>query len=236
MQVEIWSDIACPWCAVGSARFAEALAGWEHADTVEVRWRSFELDPSAPATRDGDYATALATKYGVGLDEGRAMIDRMTATAAEAGVELRFDRIRPGNTFDAHRLVHLAHSVGRQHEMKQAFLTAYLTDGEAIGDHEALRRVAVATGLDAAAVDEVLATDRFAEDVRADERLAGQLGITAVPFFVVDRRFGVAGAQTADVLRSVLERARAESAPLTVVGAAAADAAAPGCDGDTCAV
>ena len=234
MKVEIWSDIACPWCAVGSARLTQALDGWEHADEVEILWRSFELDPSAPTVRDGDYATALATKYGVSPAEGQQMIDTMTATGAADGVEMRFDRIRPGNTFDAHRLVHLAADRGLQHEMKAALLRAYLTDGEPIGEHTALRRVAVATGLDAAEVDEVLGSDRYARDVRADESLAQQLGISAVPFFVIDRTYGVAGAQTPDVLRGVLEKARGEATPLQVVGAGSDHA--PGCDGDTCSV
>ena len=233
MKVEIWSDIACPWCAVGSARLTQALDGWEHADEVEIVWRSFELDPTAAAVREGgDYATALATKYGVSRVEGQQMIDTMTATGAEVGVEMRFDRIRPGNTFDAHRLVHLAADRGLQHEMKAAFLRAYLADGEPIGEHQALRRVAVATGLDAAEVDEVLSSDRYARDVRSDEALAQQLGINAVPFFVIDRTYGVAGAQTPDVLRGVLEKARGEANPLQVVGAGPDHA--PGCDGDTC--
>lgn len=218
MQVEIWSDIVCPWCAVGKARFETALASFPHRDAVTLRWRSFELDPSAPRVVEGDYAQRLADKYGTGLPGARQMIEQMTATAAEEGLEFRFDRVRPGNTFDAHRLLHLAADRGLQHDLKARLLAGYLTEGEPIGEHEALQRLAVQAGLDEVEVKEVLAADRYADAVRADERQAYAFGINAVPFFVIDRRVGVPGAQPADVLLGVLEEAWRSSVGLTVVG------------------
>lgn len=228
MLIEIWSDVVCPWCAVGRARFERALADFEHADEVEVRWRSFELDPTAPRVRDEDQAAHLAAKYGRTREQAAEMLDQMTATAAAEGLTFRFDLARAGNTFDAHRLLHLAHEVGAargeaaavQDQLKARLLTGYLSEGAAIGEVDTLRGLAVDAGLPADAVDETLAGDRFAEEVRADEREAQDLAISAVPFFVIDRRYGVAGAQPSEVLLGALRRAWSERSPLTVIGAA----------------
>jgi len=211
LLVEIWSDIACPWCAIGRARFATALDGFAHADEVEVRWRSFELDPTLPATVEGDYVDRLARKYRVPERDAQTMIDRMTSVAAAEGLDFRFDRIRPGNTFDAHRLVHLGASRGRQHEVKSRFLTGYLEEGEPIGDHAALTRLAVQAGLDEVEITEMLTGDRFADAVREDEATAREYGINGVPFFVFDRTFGISGAQDPATIRATLERAWDES-------------------------
>ncbi len=232
MRVEIWSDIACPWCYIGKRRFEAALARFPERDDIEVVWRSFELNPSAPRVVEGDYATRLAAKYGASRPQAEGMIRSMTETAADDGVELRFDRIRPGNTFDGHRLLHLAAAHGFQDALKEQLLRAYLTEGEAIGDPATLRRIAVGVGLDDAEVAAVLASESYADAVRADEAEAMDLGISAVPSFVVDRRFVIPGAQPVDVCLATLEKARAARA-LTVVRPTgpAGDA---GCDGDSC--
>ncbi|MEW6477478.1 MAG: DsbA family oxidoreductase [Actinomycetota bacterium] len=207
MRVEIWSDIVCPWCYVGKRNFETALAGFEHRSDVTVTWRSFELDPSAPAARDGDYATHLAKKYGLGRPQAQNMIDTMTKTGASVGLVLDFDKARPGNTFDAHRLLHLAKDRGLQDTLKERLQRATFTDGEPIGDREALHRLAVEVGLPAADVAAVLDSDAYAAAVRADEQLAMDLGISAVPFFVIDRTFGIPGAQPPDVILRALQRA-----------------------------
>jgi predicted DsbA family dithiol-disulfide isomerase len=217
VNVEIWSDIACPWCAVGKRRFERALAGFEHRDEVTVTFRSFELDPDAPAARESSSAEHLATKYGTSLEQAQAMNQRMTETAAEDGLDFRFDRARGGNTFDAHRLLHLAAAHGRQHELKERLMRAYLGEGELMSDHAALTRLAVEAGLPEDEVRDTLATDRFAADVREDEATAHGLGISAVPFFVIDRRFGLAGAQPPEVIGEGLRRAWEAQAPLSVV-------------------
>ena len=204
MVVEIWSDIACPWCYVGKRRFEAALAGFDHE--VEVVWRSFELDPGAPAERELSGPEHLAEKYGMSVEEARARQAQMAQMAVGDGLELNFERVRAGNTFDAHRLVHLAAAHDRQDAMKERLQRAYLTEGELISDHETLARLGAEVGLPADEVREMLAGDRYTAEVRDDERLAQEIGITAVPTFVVDRRVAVAGAQQPEVLRQLLER------------------------------
>ena len=231
MRVEIWSDVVCPWCYIGKRRFEQALASFPHRNEVEVVWRSFELDPSAPAERVGDYAELLSAKYGVPVARAQEMIDTMTATAAQEGLDFRFDRARPGSTFDAHRLLHLAAERGVQDALKERLLRATFTEGEPIGDVETLVRLAAEVGLDAEEARDVLRGSRFADEVRADEREAQRFGITGVPFFVVDRTYGVSGAQPADALRQVLDKAWQDSRPVQLVPAGAAG---PGCDGDAC--
>ena len=232
MKVEIWSDVVCPWCYVGKRRFEAALPRFEHRDQIEVVWRSFELDPSAPRLSEGDYVERLASKYRVSGAEAQAMIDRMVQAGAADGLELRFDRARPGNTFDAHRLLHLASARGVQDAVKERLLAATFTEGAPIGDVDTLVGLAAEAGLDPDEARAVLAADAYAAEVRADERRAAALGISAVPFFVVDEAYGVSGAQPPDVLLGVLEQVWAESHPLTMV----ATGDAPGCPDDACAV
>lgn len=219
LTVDIWSDIACPWCYVGKRRFEAALATFPHAEQVAIRWRAFELDPSAPRVLDPStsYAERLGHKYRVQAAKAQTMIDQMTATAAVDGLEFRFDRIRPGNTFDAHRLVHLALEHGKQDAMKERLFRAYLTEGLAIGQPEVLAACAHDVGLDAQDVTALLESDRHAAAVREDEGLARELGINAVPFFVLGGRLGVSGAQPAAHLERALQRAWSEldDAPAT---------------------
>jgi predicted DsbA family dithiol-disulfide isomerase len=207
MQVEIWSDIACPWCYVGKRRFEAALAEFEHRDDVTVTWRSFELDPGAPHEQEGDRAEHLARKYGSTVEHARAMQDHMTGEAAREGLDFRFDLARSGNTFDAHRLIHLAAANDLQDAMKERLMRAYLGEGELISDHATLTRLAIEVGLPEDDVRELLATDVYADEVRDDERTASSLGISAVPFLVVDRKMGASGAQPPEVLGELLRRA-----------------------------
>jgi predicted DsbA family dithiol-disulfide isomerase len=217
VNVEIWSDIACPWCFVGKRRFETALAAFEHRDDVSVTWRSFELDPGAPAERPGERAAHLAAKYGLELEQARAMEADMTAVAAAEGLEFRFDIARSGNTLDAHRLIHLAAAHGLQDAMKERLLRAYQGEGVLMSDGDALRRLAEEVGVPGEEVADMLAGDRYAAEVREDEATARSLGINAVPFFVVDRAFGAAGAQPPEVLGQLLERAWQARTPVPVV-------------------
>jgi predicted DsbA family dithiol-disulfide isomerase len=210
VHVEIWSDIACPWCYIGKRRFETALAGYEHAGEVTYQWRSFELDPEAPPERAGDRAEHLAGKYGIPVEQARAMEEQMAERAAADGLTFDFSIARAGNTFDGHRVLQLALEHGVQPAMKERLMRAYFTEGELISDHEMLVRLAGEVGLDGEEVRAVLAGDRYAAEVREDEQLAQRIGIQGVPFFVADRRFGVSGAQPPEVLQEFLGRARAE--------------------------
>jgi predicted DsbA family dithiol-disulfide isomerase len=207
MQVEIWSDIACPWCYVGKRRFEAALAAFEHRDEVTVTWRSFELDPQAPRLRAADSAAHLAEKYGMSREQAQASQRKLADVAAADGLDMRFDLARGGNTFDAHRLVHLAAAHGVQDAMTERLMRAYFTEGELIADTDALARLALDVGLPEDEVRDVLATDRYAAEVRDDERTAASLGIHAVPFIAVDRRIGAAGARPPEALGELLRQA-----------------------------
>jgi predicted DsbA family dithiol-disulfide isomerase len=232
MRVDIWSDVVCPWCYVGKRRFEAALAGFSHRDSVEVRWRSFELDPRAPRRRDGDRLEHLAAKYGVTREQAAAMDAQIAEAARGVDLDLHLDGTRGGNTFDAHRLLHLAADHGLSDRVKEALFRAYFTDGEPIGDPSALARLAVEAGLPAAEVDDVLAGDRYADAVRGDEATARAYGASAVPFFVIDETYGIAGAQPPEVFANVLERAWSETHPTAAEGPAV-PVAAPA-DGDSC--
>ena len=207
MQIEIWSDIACPWCYIGKRRFEAALAGFPQRDQVEVTWRSFELDPGAPAERAGDLAEHLAAKYGASVEQMRASQVQITGLAAAEGLEFRLGDARSGNTFDAHRLVHLGAAQGLQDAVKERLMRAYQGEGDLMSDRAALERLGVEAGLPADEIRDLLAGDRFADAVRDDERTAAALGISAVPFFVADRRFGVSGAQSPEILGAFLQQA-----------------------------
>jgi predicted DsbA family dithiol-disulfide isomerase len=229
MDVDIWSDIACPWCYVGKRHLEAALEGFEHRDQVNVTWHSFELDPQAPAEREGEHASNLARKYGTSREQALEMLAGMTDVAAADGLEFHFERARSGNTFDGHRLIHLALAHGCQDAMKERLMRAYLTEGELISDHATLRRLALEVGLPEDGVEELLAGDAYAEEVRVDEYTASRLGISAVPFFVIDRSLGAAGAQPAEQLLELLRRGWEARSPHTLATAAGESCGAEGC-------
>ena len=210
MPVEVWSDVVCPWCCIGRAHLQAALAEFEHGTSVEVTWRSFELDPGSPRVATTPLAEQLQRKYGGTSADIEAMFAQVTARAAAVGLDFRFDQAQSGNTVDAHRLLHLARVTGQQDALKERLFTAYFTEGEAIGDPETLARLAKEVGLDPLDVADVLATDRYLDEVRADEAEARALQVTGVPFFVIDRRYAVAGAQPTEVLVGALREAWAE--------------------------
>lgn len=230
MTVDVWSDVVCPWCAIGKAELERALALFDHGEQVEVVWHSFELDPTAPPVQEVDYVELLARKYGRSRDEAQVGLDRMRRRGTEVGLDLRFDTIRRGNSFDAHRLLHLAAERGCQNELKGRLLQTYFTDGEAIGEHEVLARVASEVGLDGDEVRHVLEGDAYADRVREDEVLAHSMQVSGVPFFVIDRRYGVAGAQSSDVMLGILEQAWAERPLSEAVGVDGEVCGPDGCD------
>lgn len=207
MHVEIWSDIACPWCYVGKRRFESALALFAHREAVTVSWRSFELDPQAPAQYDMTQPELLARKYRKSLTEANAMNAQMTAAAAAEGLSFRLSKMKVGNTFDAHRLLHFAGAHGKRDVLGERLFAAYLGEGAALSDPETLVALAAEVKLDSDAVRTMLGSDTFANDVRREEAEARELGVMGVPYFVLDRRYGVSGAQSPEVLRGALQQA-----------------------------
>lgn len=208
MRIDIWSDMVCPWCYLGHRRFELALDELE-ADgvrDVDVRWHAFELDPDAPA-EPGDLRDVIDRKYGPGAFDG--MTGRLTALGAADGLEYRFDLAQRVNTFDAHRLTALAatHGADVQDRMLRRLFRAYFAEGAVLSDHEELVGLAEDVDLDADTVRAALAGDDFADDVRADEEMARELGVTGVPAFVINRQFLVSGAQDTETFVRLLRKA-----------------------------
>lgn len=238
VRIEIWSDVVCPWCFVGKRRLESALAEFPHRDEVEVVYRSFELDPSAPAHGHELSTGVIARKYGRSEAEMRQMQQQLSDLAAQEGLAFRlFDTVHT-NTVDAHRLLHLAlatDGAARQRELKEALLSAYFEQARNVGDHDVLTEVAVAAGLDESRVREVLASDEYAAAVAADVAQARAYGATGVPFFVLDSKFGISGAQPKEVFAQALQQAWADAHPVlqTVGGDAGSDAT---CGPDGCAI
>jgi predicted DsbA family dithiol-disulfide isomerase len=201
MRIEVFSDVACPWCYIGKRNLDAALERFEHGDEVEVVWRSFQLAPDLPADPRQTSAEMLASKYGVPEDEARAMNERVTAVAAAAGIEYHLDRALPSNTFDAHRLAHQAAAAGRGEEALERLFAAYFTDGRRLADPETLAAIGRELGL------APLEPGAYADEVRADVAEAAALGLGGVPAFVIDRAYLVSGAQSPDTLLGALRRA-----------------------------
>jgi predicted DsbA family dithiol-disulfide isomerase len=212
MQIEIWSDVVCPWCYLGKRRFERALESFDHRDEVEVVYRSFELDPSAPAGTSTPTVDLLASKYGMTPEQAEAAQRQMEQRAAQDGLDFRMEALRSGSTRDAHRLLQLARARGRQAELTERLHRAYFTEQASIFDHSSLADFAVDAGLDRGEVVAVLDGDDYGDAVDADEAMARSLGATGVPFFVIDRRYGISGAQPAEVMAQALEQAWADAA------------------------
>ncbi len=216
MRIEIWSDVVCPWCYIGKRRLESALDSTGRRDEVEIVYRSFQLDPAAPGVPDQSVAEHLGAKYGGGASAGQQMVDRVEAVAAEEGLLFRLGEAQRANTIDAHRLLQLAlaeEGPVEQGRLKEELLSAYFLKAQNVADHEVLRRAAKEASLDAGRVDAVLASDEYAAAVEQDIREAAALGANGVPFYVIDRRYGVSGAQPAETFVEVLDRAWQDAHP-----------------------
>ncbi|MEI2712548.1 MAG: DsbA family oxidoreductase [Nocardioides sp.] len=232
MQIDIWSDVVCPWCYIGKRRLEQALRHFEHADEVDIRWHSFQLDPSAPDTPVETVAEALGRKYGGGVEAGKSMIDRVEAVAAEEGMIWRHHESQRVGTIDAHRLLHLAHAEGGnalQSTLKEALLHAYFIEAANVADHVVIREIAVSAGLDPARVDAVLGSDEYASDMWADIEQAQAFGANGVPFFVFENKYAVSGAQPVAVFTDVLTKVWAESHPTLQTLATGEECGPDGC-------
>ena len=207
MKVEIWSDVVCPWCYLGKRRFERALESFEHRDGVDVVYRSFELDPAAPVGSTTPTVDMLSAKYGMSPADAHNAQRQMEERAAADGLTFRMSELRTGNTRAAHRLLHLAKDQGRQADLAERLHQAYFTDGKSVFDTESLTAIATATGLDGERVRQVLDSDEYDAEVAADEAEAHALGANGVPFFVIDRRYGISGAQLQELFEQALAQA-----------------------------
>lgn len=216
MQVEIWSDIMCPFCYIGKRRFEAALQQFTHRDEVEVVWRSFELDPNMHTVPGQSIDELLAIRKGVSVAQAHQMNAHMAQTAAEVGLRFDFDRMVPVNMFNAHRFVHLAAHHDRQDAAKERLFRAYFTEGQHVEDLDTLARLGADIGLDAVEVKRVLQTDAYAQQVRHDEYQARQINVRGVPFFVFADKYAVSGAQPSELFAEVLKKVWSENHPADV--------------------
>ena len=231
MLIEIWSDVVCPFCYIGKRRLEAALADFAHRDEVEVVYRSFELDPSAPEVGTESIGEALARKYGGGPEQAATMMDRVATMAGEVGLTFDYAHATHTRTLEAHRLLHLALDHGGpelQRTLVEALMVAYFTQGRSMGDRGVLREVAVGAGLPADRVAGVLASEEYAEPVAADIEQARAYGISGVPFFVLDRRLGVSGAQPQEVFAQALQQAHDAAREAAPEHATASPESSPG--------
>jgi predicted DsbA family dithiol-disulfide isomerase len=241
MRIDVWSDVVCPWCYIGKRRLEQALD--QSGEKAEIIWHSFQLDPTSTNDDPRDLATRLGEKYGRGREWGLQANAQVTEIAAELGLEYNFDVAKSANTVDAHRVLHLARDLveagevpaDTQDRLKERLLKAYFTDGLPVGDHTTLTELATEVGLPTDRVREVLASTAYAQDVAADQAQALAYGANGVPFFVIDEKYGVSGAQPPEVFQEALRRANADRKPITLVTSPGTDDDAA-CGPDGCAI
>jgi predicted DsbA family dithiol-disulfide isomerase len=240
MNVDIWSDIACPWCFIGKRRFEKALSGFPHRDQVTVTWHSYQLDPSLPEHYDGTELEYLSERKGMPADRVAQMFAQVTQVAAEEGLHYDFGSIVVANSQSGHELLHLARTKdaegarGTADAVKEALLSAHFEHGEDIGSREVLVRIGTAAGLDAGEITAALDAGTYRDSVAADIRQAQAIGIQGVPFFVLDSKYGVSGAQPPELFAQALETAWREANPLVMVSPAASGTDGEGLDGAAC--
>jgi predicted DsbA family dithiol-disulfide isomerase len=230
MKIEIWSDVACPWCFIGKRRFEAALAAFPHRDAVEVVWRSYQLDPTLPEHYDGTELEYLSSRKGMPAGQVSQMFEHVAQQAKDEGLDYHFDKVVVANSFTAHRLIHLAAAHGRQDAAKERLLSDHFEHGKDIGSRDYLSSLGGELGLPANEVDELFTTDKYTDQVRFDIQEARGLGISGVPFFVIDRKFGLSGAQPTGTFTAALNQAWQDANPLVLVNSADGEACGPdGC-------
>ncbi len=209
MKIEIWSDVMCPFCYIGKRKFDTALAEFEDRDHIEIVWKSYQLDPSIK-TQPDKTLEQMMTEKGFNVQQVRNMNGQATQMAKQAGLVYNLDKAVPANTFNAHRFIHFAKKHGKQNEAEEVLFRSYFTDGRNIDDYPTLIELGKEIGLDAEAVKTVLENGSYADEVRADIAEATQVGVSGVPFFVVNRKYGMSGAQDNTVFLQTLRKAFAE--------------------------
>ncbi|GAA4300983.1 DsbA family oxidoreductase [Aestuariibaculum suncheonense] len=218
MHIKIWSDIRCPFCYIGKKHFEAALNSFPEKEKITVEWKSFELDPNLKTTTTTDALTHFVDSKGIDRERAKHMFNNVTSMAANTGLDFNLENSIPANSFNAHRLLHFAKQEGLAHKTKEALLQAHLTEGKNIDDHTVLLDLSKSIGLDTFKVKHMLESDDFAYEVRQDEMEARNLGINSVPFFVLDNKYGVSGAQPVEVFKQALQDAwEKHQSKLTIV-------------------
>lgn len=198
MTIEIWSDVVCPFCYIGKRKFEMALAQFEHKEDIQVIWKSFQLDPNHDSQNEISLQEVLMDK-GFSAEKAKSLNEQATLMAKEVGLIYHLDRAKYVNTFNAHRFIHFAKHVGKQEEAEESLFAAYFSHGKNIDDSETLLKLGQSMGLDTHQLREALSNDSFHDEVRTDIYEAQQLGISAVPFFVLKRKYGISGAQSPEI-------------------------------------
>ncbi|MBU3161589.1 DsbA family oxidoreductase [Clostridium frigoris] len=210
MKIEVWSDFVCPFCYIGKRRLEIALEKFEYKDEVELIFKSFELDPSAKKKFDGNINEIIAKKYGIPVEQAKASNNQIATQAKVIGLNYNFDDLVPTNTFDAHRVAHYAKTQGKMNELSERILKAYFVDSLNISDHKVLASLACEVGLNSEKALSILESDKYSNEVRKDEETASKLGISGVPYFVINNKYTISGAQPSEIFLEALEKAREE--------------------------
>jgi predicted DsbA family dithiol-disulfide isomerase len=232
MKVEVWTDIHCPWCYIGKRRLEKALDQFEQRDQVQIIWRSYQLDPNAPRQYPGSEIDMLAQKYGISRQQAEKAHAQLTSLAAHDSLDFHFDHVQLGNSFDAHRLIHLAAARNLSGDVEERLMKAHFTNGLSVSDPDTLVQLAGEAGLDADEARIMLESDAYAKDVRTDEQHAASLGVNGVPFFLFDEKYAVSGAQSVELFHEALNRAWGDAPKIVEIVAARQDAGA--CIDESC--
>jgi predicted DsbA family dithiol-disulfide isomerase len=206
LKIQIWSDIMCPFCYIGKRRIEEALQNFKHKDAVEIEWKSYQLDASFIASPEDNMVEHLAEKYRKDNDWAQNMLDNMTQNAKTAGLDFHFEKAILANSFNAHRLLHLAKKYNLANDLEELLFKAYLTEGKNINDLETLSKLGIEVGLDSEEIAQVLNSNTYGSEVQQDQEEANVIGVQGVPFFVLDNKYAISGAQPATAFLETLEK------------------------------
>ncbi|RVT79722.1 DsbA family oxidoreductase [Flavobacterium sufflavum] len=206
LKIQIWSDIMCPFCYIGKRRLENAITQFGHQDTIEIEWKSFQLDPNFIASEDDNLVEHLAEKYRKDKDWAIETLENMTQNAANSGLEFHFEKSVMANSFHAHRLLHLAKKQNLGSQLKELLFKAYFTNGEDVNNKETLKQIGIQAGLDPNKIDEVLNSNSYADEVQQDMLAAQKIGVQGVPFFIFDNKYAISGAQHVETFVKTLEK------------------------------
>lgn len=235
MKIEIWSDIMCPFCFIGKKHFEKALTQLSFKKEIEIEWKSYQLDPTLPETAPGiTEREYLIKRKGMPEDQIDQMFAHIKNMGSDAGVDFQFDKVVPVNSFKSHRLLHLTKSKGLQNEMEEALFEAHFTNGEDLSDHAVLTKIAVQIGLTQSEIENLWTSDLYTDDVKEDIDEGQNLGITGVPFFVIDRKYGISGAQPVQAFVDTIQKAYKESLPKIQIIQPDDEIGSPSCGPDGC--